>query len=67
MAAAIQIAKRHGVPVTARGAGTGLSGGAIPCEGGIVLVTARMDRILKLDPANVRNYNRIHNRHNRGR
>ena len=52
VAAAIRVAKRHGVPVTARGAGTGLSGGAIPCEGGIVLVTARMDRILKLDAAN---------------
>jgi len=52
VAAVVRVAKRHGVPVTARGAGTGLSGGAIPCEGGIVIVTARMDRILKLDPAN---------------
>jgi len=52
VAAAVCVAKRHGVPVTARGSGTGLSGGAIACEGGIVIVTARMDRILKLDPAN---------------
>ena len=40
----------RGVPVTARGAGTGLAGGALPAEGGIVLSTARMDRILALEP-----------------
>ncbi|HEV8573705.1 MAG TPA: FAD-linked oxidase C-terminal domain-containing protein [Dehalococcoidia bacterium] len=52
VAKAVQIAARHGVPVTARGAGTGLSGGAIPCEGGVVIVTTRMNRILELDPEN---------------
>ena len=52
VAAAVRIARRYGVPVTARGSGTGLAGGAIPCEGGIVIVTARMDRILKLDAEN---------------
>jgi glycolate oxidase len=52
VAAAVRIARRHGVPVTARGAGTGLSGGAIPCEGGVVITTARMNRILELDVEN---------------
>jgi glycolate oxidase len=40
------------VPITARGAGTGLSGGAIPCEGGVVIVTTRMNRILEVDAEN---------------
>ena len=52
VAASVRLARRHGVPVTARGAGTGLSGGAIPCEGGIVIGTARMNQILELDPLN---------------
>ncbi|MBI2913825.1 MAG: FAD-binding protein, partial [Chloroflexi bacterium] len=52
VAAAVRIARRHGVPVTARGAGTGLSGGAIPCDGGVVIATARMNHILELDPEN---------------
>jgi glycolate oxidase len=52
VAAAVRIARTHGVPVTARGAGTGLSGGAIPCEGGVVIVTSRMNRILELDAEN---------------
>jgi glycolate oxidase len=52
VAAAVRIARRHGLPVTARGSGTGLSGGAVPCEGGVVIVTTRMNRILELDAAN---------------
>ncbi|MEO8458431.1 MAG: FAD-linked oxidase C-terminal domain-containing protein [Chloroflexota bacterium] len=52
VAAAVRIARKHGLPVTARGSGTGLSGGAIPCEGGVVIVTTRMNRILELDSAN---------------
>jgi glycolate oxidase len=52
VAAAVRIARSHGLPVTARGAGTGLSGGAIPCEGGVVIVTSRMNRILELDSDN---------------
>ncbi len=52
VAAAVKVARRHGVPVTARGAGTGLSGGAIPCEGGVLIVTTRMNRILELDAEN---------------
>ena len=48
-AAAVRIARKHNLPVTARGSGTGLSGGAIPCEGGVVIVTTRMNRILEVD------------------
>jgi glycolate oxidase len=48
----VRLAKRVGVPVVARGAGTGLSGGSVPVEGGIVVVLTRMKRILKLDPVN---------------
>ena len=44
----------HGVPLVPRGAGTGLSGGAIPVEGGVVLSFARMARILELDVPNLR-------------
>ncbi|KKL19628.1 hypothetical protein LCGC14_2463570, partial [marine sediment metagenome] len=48
----VRIARRHNAPVTARGAGTGLSGGAIPCDGGVVIVTSRMNRILEVDAGN---------------
>ncbi|MDP1524396.1 MAG: FAD-linked oxidase C-terminal domain-containing protein [Rhodocyclaceae bacterium] len=41
---------RLGVPVVARGAGTGLSGGALPNEHGVVLSLAKMKRIVALDP-----------------
>jgi glycolate oxidase len=43
---------RREIPVVARGAGTGLSGGALPLADGIVLSLARFNRILHLDPAN---------------
>jgi len=52
VAAAVRIARRHGLPVTARGAGTGLSGGAIPCDSGVVIAVTRMNRILEVDPEN---------------
>ncbi len=42
----------HRVPVVARGAGTGLSGGALPLADGIVLSLARLNRILELDVEN---------------
>jgi glycolate oxidase len=47
----LRICHRHAVPVVARGAGTGLSGGALPVAGGLLLVLARLDRILEVDPA----------------
>jgi len=46
------IARDRGVPVYPRGAGTSLSGGAIPARGGIVLSTAGMDAVLELDVEN---------------
>ncbi|MGM0692611.1 MAG: glycolate oxidase subunit GlcD [Pseudomonadota bacterium] len=39
-----------GVPVVTRGAGTGLSGGALPLEKGVLLVMSRFNRILDIDP-----------------
>ena len=47
----LQICHRRGVPVVARGAGTGLSGGALPLEQGILLVMARFNKILEVNPA----------------
>ena len=40
------------IPVTVRGSGTGLVGGAVPLEGGILLNTSLMNQILKLDENN---------------
>ncbi|MDE0231417.1 MAG: FAD-binding protein [bacterium] len=48
----VRTARRHGVPVVARGAGTGLSAGAVPEVGGVVLVTTRMNRIEEIDAEN---------------
>jgi glycolate oxidase len=42
----------HKVPVVARGAGTGLSGGALPLADGVLLSLAKFKRILKIDPLN---------------
>ena len=42
------------MPYTARGAGTGLSGGAIPSRGGVLISFARMNRILEIDLENLR-------------
>ena len=47
---AMRICAEHRTPVTPRGAGTGLSGGSIPVEGGVVIGTARLNRILHIDP-----------------
>jgi glycolate oxidase len=48
--AVLRICCRHSVPVVARGSGTGLSGGALPIAGGLLLVLSRLDRILEVDP-----------------
>ncbi|HEY8693616.1 MAG TPA: FAD-linked oxidase C-terminal domain-containing protein [Chloroflexota bacterium] len=48
----VRIARRHGLPVTARGAGTGLSGGAVASQKGIVAITTRMKSILEVDLEN---------------
>jgi len=49
----VRLAWEHGVPLTARGGGTGLSGGALPVRGGIVLSLDRLDRILEIDEDNM--------------
>jgi len=49
-----KLAAKHNVPIVGRGAGTGLSGGALARTGGVMIVFARMNRILALDPANQR-------------
>ena len=50
--AVLQLCHAEGVAVVARGAGTGLSGGALPYEDGILLSLARLNRILAIDPDN---------------
>lgn len=45
---------KNKVPFTPRGAGTGLSGGAMPAFGGVVISTKRMTRILAIEPENYR-------------
>ncbi|WP_312830678.1 glycolate oxidase subunit GlcD [Pseudomonas rhodesiae] len=46
----LKLCYRRKVPVVARGAGTGLSGGALPLEQGVLLVMARFNRIIEVDP-----------------
>ncbi|MNG89831.1 putative FAD-linked oxidoreductase [compost metagenome] len=48
--ALLKICHARQVPVVARGAGTGLSGGALPLEQGILLVMARFNRIIEVNP-----------------
>ena len=49
----IKLANRERIPVTPRGAGSGLSGGAVPVQRGIVLSTERMNHILEIDRENL--------------
>ncbi len=51
-AAAMRVLHAHSIPIVPRGAGTGLSGGATPVAGGVVIGTARMRSILELDAEN---------------
>jgi len=50
VAAVIKLAAQHRIPVVPRGAGTGLSGGAVTIRGGIALQMTRMRHILEIDP-----------------
>src|SRR5271154_539597 len=54
VAAIVRISNDHRIPIVGRGAGTGLSGGAIARAGGIIISFARMNRILENDLANER-------------
>jgi glycolate oxidase len=49
VAALVRLANREGIPFVARGAGTGLSGGCLPAEGGLVISLMRMNRVLEVD------------------
>jgi glycolate oxidase len=50
----VRIARDCGEPIVARGAGTGLCGGAVPVDGGVVISFARMNRVLEFDERNRR-------------
>ena len=52
VSAVVQAARRANVPIVPRGSGTGLAGGAVPAEGGVVISLARMNRILQVDLRN---------------
>ncbi|HEV2282259.1 MAG TPA: FAD-linked oxidase C-terminal domain-containing protein [bacterium] len=49
VAAVLRVAARHQAPVIARGAGTGIAGGALPIIGGVVAALTRLDRILAIE------------------
>src|SRR5687767_9651644 len=53
ISAVMKLCNAHRIPVTPRGAGTGLSGGALPHLGGVLLSTERMNAILKIDERNL--------------
>ena len=46
----VKACRRFGVPFVPRGAGTGLSGGAVALDGGVVIECSRMNRVLEMDP-----------------
>lgn len=50
----VRLCNRYGTPFVPRGAGTGLSGGATPSPGSVVISLARMNRVLEVDPENRR-------------
>ncbi|HPE67608.1 MAG TPA: FAD-binding oxidoreductase, partial [Synergistales bacterium] len=52
VSAVMQLASKYKIPVTPRGAGSGLAGAAVPLCGGIVLSMEKMNRILEIDPIN---------------
>src|SRR5262247_358974 len=49
VSAVVKLANRESLPFVARGAGTGLSGGCLPAEGGLVISLMRMNRVLEID------------------
>jgi len=51
VAECVRIARRHGVPIVPRGAGTGLAGGAVPTEPALLVVLTRMNEIDEVDEA----------------
>ena len=49
----VKLANEYRIPIIPRGAGSGTTGGAVPIKGGIVVDVTRMNRILKIDTANL--------------
>ena len=49
----LKLANEHKVPVTPRGGGTNVSGGSVPIQGGIVLCTTRMNKIVEISKENM--------------
>ncbi len=54
VATVVRACAEHGVPFVARGAGTGLSGGALPHADGVLVVLSRMRDVVEVDRANQR-------------
>src|SRR5437588_9214221 len=52
VAIVLRLATEHGIPVTARGSGTGMSGACVPRPGGVVVSFERMNQILEIDTEN---------------
>lgn len=52
VSAIMQLASRYAFPVTPRGAGSGMTGGVVPLQGGLVMAMTRMNRIIEVDAAN---------------
>ncbi len=52
IASIMRLANTHQFPVVPRGAGSGMSGGSVPIQGGVVVVLLRMNRIIKIDVNN---------------
>lgn len=49
----MKVCYKHSIPVTPRGAGTGLAGGALPLQGGVVIAFEKMNQILEIDERNL--------------
>jgi glycolate oxidase len=52
ISAIMRVCDRENIPVTVRGGGSGLAGGALPVQGGLVLTTRRLDQIIAIDERN---------------
>ena len=53
VSALVKICSNYLIPITPRGAGTGLSGGALPVHGGLVICMERMNRLMEIDQRNL--------------
>jgi glycolate oxidase len=53
VAAVVKVVREKGLKVVPRGSGTGLSGGTVPSEGGVVVALSRMNQLLEIDEANL--------------